>query len=138
MSRLRRSLTLLVSEGRRTRAKHEALRRQMSEMGYEECVMLPEDIEVELRRHGEIWANLRVLAKGSTAAQGEASEKAAAKELARVKFIEVVQRASGGLAGEHCQQEIVQRTVERQVAQVIFPGKNHEVQERTVCRRANA
>ena len=82
--------------------------------------MALEDIKRELRRQGEIWAKLRVLAKDSLAAEREAAKKAAAKETAQVKFTEVVQRARGGLAEVHCQQDITQRSVGQQAAQVVL------------------
>ena len=52
-------------------------------------------------RDGPGWANLRVLAKASSTAQKEVAE--------RVKVLEVVQRAGGGLAERHIQQEIKTR-----------------------------
>ena len=76
-----------AAKRKENKAKNGALRGQMSEMGHEECVMALEDMKRELRREGVISATLRVLAKDSLAAQGEAAEKAAAKEVARERFV---------------------------------------------------
>ena len=56
---------VLYKQRQEDKAKHEMLRRKMSE----ECVMTMEDIKRGLRCQGDIWADLRVLSKAFLAAQ---------------------------------------------------------------------